>query len=305
MSFAFRRAEPNEIQHCAHLYSCDRSMLSPDMWRRFPDLLRDLLERERILLALVHEPATNRRRMLGGSAFVDPDFLTQALEHPTDSLLQQVLTAEAAGRSVLLSPKRQAIANARTGLCLYNFLTAPDLTGVSGPDGNLLMGLINEAWRFHHYGFRLHSLHSEGTHPGLAEFMLSMQCTLARERNMPNGDVARTFRFTREDALAKPGTNVGIMFIAPLPRFGFTLPEQKLIELTLMDNSDREISRSLGITADAVKKRWRSIYDRVRAIAPELLAVPVSGADQRRALLQYLRQHLEEIRPYDRTTPAG
>jgi hypothetical protein len=280
-------------------------MLSAAIWNRFPRLLADLVERERILLVLVHEPATNRRRMLGGSAFVDPDFMKHALAHPTDSILEQVFQADVNGHSPLLPPKRQAIANANTELCLYNFFSAPDFTGLSGGEAKQMMGLVNDSWRFHHYGFQLRSFYSEGTYPEMAAFMLSMQLTLDRERAMPNGDTARTFRFTREDAITKSGNNVGLMFITPRPRFGFTIPEQKLIELTLIDNSDREISASLGVTADAIKKRWRSIYDRVRAIAPELAPSHISGADQRRALLQYLRQHLEEIRPYQETTPAG
>jgi len=43
-------------------------------------------------------------------------------------------------------------------LRLLNFLGVPDFEGLSGPEGNLMYGTINEAWRFHHYGFRLHSL---------------------------------------------------------------------------------------------------------------------------------------------------
>jgi len=142
----------------------------------------------------------------------------------------------------------------------------------------------------------------------MAEFMRGMQCDLIRERPVQDGEIARTFRFTREDALLKTGTNMGFMFLPPPPRFGFTFPEQKLIEKSVMDCSDREISEALNGTVDPIKKRWRSIYTRMRATAPELVPAGSVGADQRRQVLQYPRQHLEEIRPFrknSQTTPAG
>jgi hypothetical protein len=60
----------------------------------------------------------------------------------------------------------------------------------------------------------------------------------------------------------------------------------------------------LFISPWTVKKRWRAIYQRVSDVDRELL-LPVAnkpdatsrGAERRRHLLHYLRQHLEEIRP--------
>ena len=308
MPIRFRRAVPKDIPLCSHLIVCDKPMLSPANWKRFPDMLMDLLERERISLVVIEEPATGRFRMLGGSAFVDARFLAQALAHPTDAILEQALTAEAQGQSVFLPPSRVAEANAKGELRLLNFLGVPVFEGMSGPEGNLMYGTINEAWRFHHYGFRLHSFYSECTHPQMAEFMRGMQCDLARERPVRDGEIARTFRFTREDALQKTGANIAFMFLPPLPRFDFSIPEQRLLEKALMDCSDREIAEALSVTPDAIKKRWRSIYTRMRTAAPELVPAGLGGADQRRQALQYLRQHLEEIRPFRRdsqTTPAG
>jgi len=54
-----------------------------------------------------------------------------------------------------LPPKREAKGELR----LLNFLGVPDFAGMSGPEGNLMYGTINEAWRFDHYVFRLHSFY--------------------------------------------------------------------------------------------------------------------------------------------------
>jgi hypothetical protein len=58
------------------------------------------------------------------------------------------------------------------------------------------------------------------------------------------------------------------------------------------------------VSLDAVKKSWRAIYERVDTVAPRLLGarvvtgeVPHRHAERRRHLLDYLRTHLEELRP--------
>jgi hypothetical protein len=54
-----------------------------------------------------------------------------------------------------------------------------------------------------------------------------------------------------------------------------------------------------------VKKRWHTIYERVVRADHDLLPAPIQngppthlrGAERRRRLLNYLRQHPEELRP--------
>jgi hypothetical protein len=42
--------------------------------------------------------------------------------------------------------------------------------------------------------------------------------------------------------------------------------KQQLLELALLDHADREIADRVELTADAVKKRWRSVYVRVASV---------------------------------------
>lgn len=68
--------------------------------------------------------------------------------------------------------------------------------------------------------------------------------------------------------------------------------------MPLMEYSDSDATNRLHLSLDGVKKRWRSIYQKVDMIAPELLSGAESGSARRRTLLHYLRHHLEELRPY-------
>ena len=72
-----------------------------------------------------------------------------------------------------------------------------------------------------------------------------------------------------------------------------------------MGETCEELAASLSISPWTVKKRWQAIYERVADVDSELLLPPVAngahvsarGAERRRRLLYYLRQHFEELSP--------
>jgi DNA-binding CsgD family transcriptional regulator len=111
---------------------------------------------------------------------------------------------------------------------------------------------------------------------------------------------------TREEALAHPGSNVASLFIYTAPRFHFSRSQRALLQHALMGKTCEVLATSLSVSPWTVKKRWRAIYDRVMDVDRELLPPPIGygthassrGAERRRHLLNYLRQHLEELRPY-------
>jgi hypothetical protein len=84
--------------------------------------------------------------------------------------------------------------------------------------------------------------------------------------------------------------------------------EQMLLQHALMGETSDELAASLFISPWTVKKRWHAIYERVADVDRELLLPPVAnspdatsrGGERRRHLLYYLRQHLEELRPFSR-----
>ena len=121
---------------------------------------------------------------------------------------------------------------------------------------------------------------------------------------MAGGDTATLLRLTAEEALVDPYSRFCALFFPPKPCFHFSFGEQMLLEYALLEYSDDEATSRLHLSPDAVKKRWRSIYRKVDMKAPELLGGAESGTARRRTLLQHLRQHLEELRPYREMTKA-
>lgn len=110
----------------------------------------------------------------------------------------------------------------------------------------------------------------------------------------------------KEEALAHPGTKIAGLFIYTAPRFHFSRSQRVLLQHALMGETCEKLAASLSISPWTVKKYWHAIYDRVTDVDSELLPPQIAygahassrGAERRRQLLNYLLQHLEEVRPY-------
>jgi len=109
---------------------------------------------------------------------------------------------------------------------------------------------------------------------------------------------------TREEAHQREGSVMSHYFIHSPPRFGFTASQQEMLRLYVLrpDFSGGMLAETLEVSVPAVKNWWQLIYERVSKVDPDLLplgdADRARGPEKRRRLLQYLREHPEELRPY-------
>jgi hypothetical protein len=86
------------------------------------------------------------------------------------------------------------------------------------------------------------------------------------------------------------------------PQFTFTRVEQELLEMALEGVDDALASKSLCISVPAIKHRWANIFDRVAAVRPDLCPFNgdgTRGIQKRQRVLTYVRNHPEELRPFD------
>ncbi len=97
------------------------------------------------------------------------------------------------------------------------------------------------------------------------------------------------------------------------PQFGFTPGEQELLDLALEVIDDTEASKLLFVTVAALKRRWAKIFERVSTVRPDLCPADgdgIRGIQKRQRILAYVRNHPEELRPFEvsehkRNDPAG
>jgi hypothetical protein len=86
------------------------------------------------------------------------------------------------------------------------------------------------------------------------------------------------------------------------PQFGFTQGEQQLLEAAIGAADDAEAAKSLFVSLPTIKRRWEKIFERVAAIAPDLCPQDgngTRGTQKRQRILNYVRSHPEELRPFD------
>lgn len=112
------------------------------------------------------------------------------------------------------------------------------------------------------------------------------------------------FVITREKALLQVGSWSSSLFISNPPTIGFSRSEQRLLQEALRGGSDEELAKELKISFSAVKKAWRSIYDRVGRSSIGILPKAPDNGDygergkgKKHHLLAYIREHPEELRP--------
>jgi hypothetical protein len=128
----------------------------------------------------------------------------------------------------------------------------------------------------------------------------------------PAGQRPRLYGAREGEARQGLATLIEVLFNYCPPRFGFTRAEQEMLLYALTTvETDTQIAARLCLAPITVKKLWLSIYSRVEAVAPEALGCVHSGAEaasrtanrgreKKRWLLNYLRHHMEELRPYQK-----
>lgn len=176
------------------------------------------------------------------------------------------------------------------------------LKDLSDPDTLEMLGVAMGLFKQAHGGYRLRHLYQEGL--GDQGAYLESMGFRARTDRAAQG-LPDLYGLSRDEAMRLlPGTPVRDAFQFSPPRMGFSPSERRMLRLAVTQLTDEQIGDELGISAHGIKKLWRSVHQRATDAMPQLFDEPVAsdtgtrGPERRRTLLQYLRQHPEEMRPY-------
>jgi hypothetical protein len=296
MSFRLRPARPSDFRDAFSLLEPDRPLFSAALWRALPSILADLLAAERIRVCAFENMVTGAVAFLGGSAFLNPRVRDAALHQQASSLMAVLFRVHGEGGYPFLNRRQVAEGNRRGDLCLLNMFGSPHGLVDAGGTMQEAATKATAAWRFFHDGFDLGTILLETANATQAAFFRNMPAELVWQRTSVTGQRMWLFRIDR-GKLGRMPLNPFVSMTRTAPRFHFSPSQQRVLELALLDFSDREIVAALDVTEDSLKKRWRSVYQRVKRIEPAVLDGR-SGTDARRALLQRLRQNLVELRPF-------
>jgi len=321
MSIRSRPMRPKDVRECVEIVAA-HPIVGPRYGSAIANLapawLR-LLSCNGFASALVfeEEKAGSRILAVGASVFVSDNFLREVKTPPLFWFGPELATRVARGNySSVLSQKQTQLANSHSGLNLavwHGCLRIEDIDRVE------VWHKLMDAFLDHHSGFLLKELVAQGESPQHLVGMRNTGGSLLKPADGCYGNLDEKDFFelvlephviglTRAMALKQPGSWISTLFFYQPPRFGFSRSEQQLLLSALSGRTDEELSDDLAITLSAVKKTWRSAYDRVTASLPELMpgnshmseGSSKRGKDKKQHLIAYLREHPQELRPVSR-----
>jgi DNA-binding CsgD family transcriptional regulator len=294
MAIRIRSARPKHVQRSLDVLDIAPDSYGPSSTQGLAPLVERLLGE-----GALRGPAletSDPEGELDGVAFTGFAPLAIAQEwilNPPKQFPDYLLERERDGNGVLLRPDAVASLNARGELALV--LVA---FGVRAADEathhNRIMAMMSTFKTFH-----------EGYH-----------CPLLLHPNPESAEGPETLRrlglrfhgalwsFSLDDLKVTPYSMFASLGARPAPRLGFSPAEKEHLFEALLGASDAELADSMGISQETVRKRWRSVFDRVAQredlhLFPRVDANEAKrGPEKRGTLLEYLASHLEELRPH-------
>jgi hypothetical protein len=249
-----------------------------------------------------------------GVSIIAPPVLVERLDllgTPSAHLAQRAYRDLIDGRAALLDDREVAQQNGRgEPVLLILHFTLQRGADFSDPYAQKVIALANDGFRAFHDGYQWRTMVYENSASTTAFAVQSgfHPVRFADEPRLEGLSPERRpalFMLTREQARrTMPGTPARNAFEWQPPRFRFNAAQRRLLRNALFDESDEALMALQGVSTHGLKKLWRGIYERIDDAEPEFFG-DSGGADEgkrgpekRRQVLAYVRQRLEELRPW-------
>jgi hypothetical protein len=247
----------------------------------------------------------------GMGVFVDPEFAAREIDNPRPYLNSRIIASVAAGTTVVLDRDAIGAGNAGNGVDFVNMygtwrddiLNAEELAEVHA--------LLGTSFVESFAGYRFNRVLKEAIGQSRIE-LAEATGTYRIVRTFPESESALVV-VTPDSAQAAPYSVASRMYRYQAPVLRLRPAEQHLLSAALDGKTDAELSRDLGLTIEAIKKRWMSVFERVDTFKPDILGTSDvdstrRGPQKRHHIVAYVRAHPEELRPFSwdgATRPAS
>lgn len=315
--FIARLGDLRDVAACCALLEQFRFVYDNATWRNLPVLFSSLLNVGAMQLCLVEERAVAPGSAIVAfcaSIFVAEAFCSQARAKLPPYLGLQIARQFRQGKLPALDRNQIAFANSKTGISVMTGFCGTQCDALPSERVFAVREKLAEAFRLAHQGYNLKEVICGPIGEDTLHWALDAGFRLRRDysdfyhtANLQVPEAAKRpwlVGLTKEEALANYGSRASGLFVFTAPRFRFSFCEQAVLRRSLIGETDEEMALHLCISPWTVKKRWQSIYERVARADVKLLPSTIReiasesrGAERRRHLLDYLRQHPEELRP--------
>lgn len=292
--------------------------LSPEQRDAAARLWVRLLDEPAVITGIMEDvarPAGERIQAWGVTIVLPPEFVRdEALATaPRAFVGRRVYEGLLSGRFRLLDDREIGAANVRGDLELLILHYSMRHSDLTHPYVHQVLALANDTFRVFHSGYHIRALHYENDAPAES---FALQSGFVRRSLLDEADLASLppqqrpmlYGLTRDEAVRRlPGTPARNCFEHARPRFRFSANQRRLLWLSLFDEPDDRLMAALDVSAHGLKKLWRNIYERIEDVEPDFFGDARGGAaddegkrgpEKRRQVLAYVRQRLEEVRPW-------
>jgi DNA-binding CsgD family transcriptional regulator len=314
-----RKGYARDLANCCALHASLRLPYAETSRHILPEMWRTLLSIGAMQIFVVEDrgrPPGSRIVSFGATVFVTDEFSFEARSALPPYLGIELALRYLSQKLPVLNREQVARANANDGLNVVMCFEGWAHDGFSPEQFLAIREKHREAFYFALRGYRIKEFLTDPIGAETLRWMLNAGARLRRDysndfrkNRLPEPEPSRRpclVGLTKEEAFAQPGSSIAGLFVYTPPRFRFNRSQRVLLQHALTGETCEKLARSLSVSPWTVKKRWHAIYERVADVDKELLPLPIAyrahassrGAERRRQLLNYLRQHLEELRPY-------
>ena len=318
MRLFHRPMRAGDVKKCAALlawHAEERRRYGELIGKAYAAWLRML--REELMMGMVLEDldcSPAKVISCGISLFVTNEFAAELKTPPLRWLGPEFTLRALRQDPCFLGPAAVRRANSHSGLNLVVW------TGIVGPVAAqhyrpLALEIMKAFWE-NHMGYRLNEIIAQPNemepirltlNSGLALWDADGQTYLDSNELINDEFFQRPFLLgaTAASALRRVGNRTSLFFCHNEPKIFFRPAEQRLLLAASRGFTDEEAADELMISRSAIKKTWRSIYERATwALPAKSFSSGASkhesgkrGPERKQWLLSYLREHPEELRP--------
>lgn len=259
--------------------------------------------------ALESEPPVLGHRLVGfgASVMIRSDFADAEIAHPRPDINSRIIASIHSGESVLAERSEVARANAGPGIDIVVLYGNWREEILSGEERLTVQNMLATSFAEHHAGYRIGRILHETATAATREFV---EASIVFRPVGVFPEVGRVLHLMDRESVRSIRAHLGnALFDFREPMLHLRDSDQQLLLAALSGQTNAELAASLGVTLSAVKARWRSAFARIEEVMPDLAGDTDEregrGAQKRHRVLTYIRNHIEELRPYDLEARSG
>ncbi|WP_153067033.1 hypothetical protein [Steroidobacter cummioxidans] len=288
--------------------------LSAEQKQALPRLWQQLVDEPSMISAIVEDMALPAERIQGwGVTLILPKPLVGELQldrQPEAFVTRRVYQSLLDGRFRPMTDREIGQENAAGELTMLIMHFSARQYGPGSPYGHSLIAVANDTYRTFHDGYNLRAIYYE---TNAADQYAAVPSGFLRRRFVNEAELTPLplevrpayFGLTRAEAWQQqPGPPTRNSFEHQPPLFCFSASQRRLLWFALFDESDEALMPLLDVSVHGLKKLWRGIYERIEDRMPAFFGDAGGGDDgkrgpeKRRQVMAYVRQRLEELRPW-------